>query len=388
MPVHITHAITLVKPSLRHLSDKSLANQMASLVASVNTKSLKVKGWTLGPTDDKDFHERTMDDSTYQTDMFLWLTYERKDDRQPDKYDAATIVRTLHQRATQPVFGQWAISHLDGAEYEPPTSADGPLTTTKDMIGYADCEIPESWFGAFDHLYGLDSHIARILSALQAGIMSNWTNRYHCALQGPPGCGKSDICRTIKSILGEDAVMEFDATATTAAGAIQELSEREILPRVLIVEEIEKADPKSLSFLLALCDLRGEIRKITARSNIQRDTKVFVIATVNNVPLFDSLQANALSSRFANKINFRRPSRDMLIKILTREISKVDGNLDWIEPALNYCETRPEPIVDPRIVTALCLCGREKWLDGSFAKMMADTEPETGPFEDLASPIG
>jgi MoxR-like ATPase len=165
--------------------------------------------------------------------------------------------------------------------------------------------------------------------------------------------------------------MEFDATATTAAGAIKELAEREILPRVLVVEEIEKADEKSLAFLLALCDLRGEIRKTTARATIQRDTKLLVIATVNNVELFQKLQAGALASRFANKIGFSRPSREQLAMILEREVSKIDGDSRWIKPALDYCEERD--ITDPRQVIALCLCGRDMLITGEYQEMLKDT---------------
>jgi MoxR-like ATPase len=168
--------------------------------------------------------------------------------------------------------------------------------------------------------------------------------------------------------------MEYDATATTAAGAIKDLAEREILPRVLVVEEIEKADEKALAFLLALCDLRGEIRKTTARATIQRDTKVFVIATVNNVDLFEKVLAGALASRFANKIYFKRPSRDTLAMILDREVAKVDGDEAWIKPTLDYCDDRD--ITDPRQVIALTLTGADMWLSGEYQTMLADTSQE------------
>jgi MoxR-like ATPase len=170
--------------------------------------------------------------------------------------------------------------------------------------------------------------------------------------------------------------MEYDATATTAAGAIKDLSERDILPRILIVEEIEKADEKALAFLLGLMDMRGEIRKTTARTTIQRNTKLLVIATINNVELFKKLNAGALASRFSNKIGFSRPSRDQLAMILTREVEKLGDNGDerWIKPTLDYCEDNA--ITDPRQVISLALCGREGWLDGSYATMLAETNME------------
>jgi hypothetical protein len=119
-------------------------------------------------------------------------------------------------------------------------------------------------------------------------------------------------------------------------------------------------------------DMRGEIRKTTARTQIQRDTKLLVIATVNNYERFKSMNAGALESRFANKLGFSRPSRDQLAMILTREVQKIDGKSEWIKPVLDYVEDHG--ITDPRQVISLCLCGRDGWLDGSYPSMLADTE--------------
>jgi energy-coupling factor transporter ATP-binding protein EcfA2 len=248
---------------------------------------------------------------------------------------------------------------------------DVSANINSDMIGYMDVAIPENWEEHFSHLFGRDAHIGRIRGAIEAGIASDFNNRFHCALVGPPGCGKSDICRSLQRALGEEAVMEYDATAMTGAGAIKDLAEREILPRILVVEEIEKADEKSLSFLLGLMDMRGEIRKTTARTKIQRDTKLLVIATVNNLDQFKKLNAGALYSRFANKLGFSRPSREQLAMILTREVTKIHGDSEWIKPTLDYCEDHN--ITDPRQVISLALCGRDGWLDGTYAAMLEET---------------
>lgn len=369
------HTITLTKHAKRQLTEKVIRSNVADMLVSVNNKSLKVSGWILD-TESDIFWMQTDNGITaeyrYTYQVAIRVSYFN-DSKPADKLDLARIVRTVHTRSNAPLYGRWSVTALDGEEYTPITDNDDVVGDTKDMVGYAEMSIPANWSEHFEHLYGLDSHISRVLMALEAGIMSGFNNRFHCALVGPPGCGKSDICRSMKRALGEDAVMEFDATATTAAGAIKELSEREILPRVLIVEEIEKADPKSLGFLLALCDQRGEIRKTTARATIQRDTKVLVVATVNDYELFKSLQAGALASRFANTIWFKRPSRDQLAMILRREVAKVNGDFAWIAPALDWSEKRND--TDPRSVTATCLCGREKLLDGTFQRMMEDTSP-------------
>lgn len=374
-----THNIILTKSAQRNLQKKVIENNITSILESINSRAAKVRGWTLSAVQQipgsyrqqswRQTYADSTDSAEYIYEMHLALTFERADDKKPQTNEMLAILRRLATRAMQPTFGKWVLTSIDNEKYIP--VGDHEETNGDASIGYADITIPDDWPEYFSHLYGLDSHIARVKRAVEAGIMSDWTNRYHCALVGPPGCGKSDICQSIKRALGEDAVLEFDATATTAAGAIKELSERDILPRILLVEEIEKADEKSMSFLLSILDLRGEIRKTNARTTIQRDTKLFCIATVNDVPLFQRLQAGALASRFANKLTFKHPSRDLLELILDREIRKVKGNEKWIEPTLDYCED--QGITDPRSVAAICLCGREMLLTGEYQAMMADT---------------
>ena len=382
-----THKITLTKQAQRALRDKPIEANLTALLASVNNKSLAVRGWKL--TGDEapastPYGTRYWtrednygpDESEYLYSMHLLLSFNREDDRQPDSYEMASIVRTLARRSVQPSFGKWTVTYLDGQPYEAPEDDEASDDVNRDLIGYADVDMPEGeeWDSYFSHLFGLDSHILRVRSALDAGADSSWRNRFHAALVGPPGCGKSDICESIKKALGDDAVMKLDATATTAAGAIKELAEREILPRVIVIEEIEKAPEASMSFLLGVLDQRSEIRKTTARGTIQRDTKLLAIATVNDYGLFKKLQAGALASRFPNTVFFRRPTRETLALILAREVAKVDGDAEWITPTLDYCEDHGE--TDPRKVISLCLCGRDRWLDGTYAKMLDDTSQQ------------
>jgi hypothetical protein len=377
-----THSIKFIKPAKRSLRDKVIESNATALFTSVMTKSMTVRGWAID-TDvtrgtEGTFFTRTDGDGDqyeYVYEMFATITFARDDDKRPGNNELASILRTLAQRANSPAFGNWTLAEANGNAYVIPGDDDDISSNVNaDLIGYTDVEIPDDFESYFSHLFGRNSHIARIKKALEAAIMSDWSNRFHCALIGPPGCGKSDICGSLKRALGEDAVMEFDATATTAAGAIKELAERDILPRVMVVEEIEKADEKSLAFLLALCDLRGEIRKTTARATIQRDIKMVVIATVNNVERFESIATGALASRFSNKIGFSRPSREQLAMILTREVKKIGGDPAWIKPTLDYAEERN--ITDPRLVIAVCLCGMDALVSGEYQKMLADTEME------------
>ena len=374
------HYIVLTKDSMRQLNEKALVNNRTHILG-VNGKSIKARGWEVVPriTDqgNPDFKNAAtwtqrplLDDSANEYRYELHFAAVYTGETAPGKSELRAIVKTMQSRCSNPLGGRWNVSTVDGEAYE--ITRDGDAVSTKDFTAYADFDIPANFETSFDHLYGLDSHIGRIRGALEIARQSQFANRYHVALIGPPGCGKSDICETLAEVLGEDAVMKFDATATTAAGAIKQLDEAEILPRVLVVEEIEKVSAEALSFLLSLMDMRGEIRKTTARSKIVKDTKILVVATVNNHQLFDNMLAGALSSRFSNKLWFHRPDVATITRILQREIAKLDGDDEWIEPTISYA--REKNIDDPRMIAALCLCGRDGWLDGSYVKMLADTD--------------
>jgi ATPase family associated with various cellular activities (AAA) len=368
-----SHRIVLTKDSQRHLNAKSLDNAITHILG-VNTKTLAARGWTVRTdafSPEGQFREHALlDDSAneYRNELHFLALYEG--DAAPTKSEIRAIVKTMNTRASNPLGGRWKVASIDDQAYT--VTDGGEVLSVKDFIAYAEYEIPEDFESSFDHLYGLDSHIGRIKLALEVAQLSQFSNRYHVALIGPPGCGKSDICETLTDVLGEDSVMKFDATATTAAGAIKQLDEAEILPRVLVVEEIEKVTAEALSFLLALMDMRGEIRKTTAKKSIVKDTKILVVATVNNHELFDKMLAGALSSRFANKLWFHRPDEATRYRILAREVAKLDGDDAWIQPTLDYA--REHNIDDPRMISALCLCGRDRWLDGSYVKMLADTD--------------
>jgi len=372
-----TFELVLHKSAERALRGNIIDGQVIKLTSSVQTKSLSVKGWsvTLNPQEDYSLQTHNWRQTYDDKGNYLFLMYAKlvyvSDTQSYDKDDLRRILTTFAKRAIQPNYGGWLLATVNGDEYQMPADSEPGVGTTADMKEYAPIEIPEDWDTYFSHLYGLNSHIALVRSALEAGIESKWENRFHAVLTGPPGCGKSDICRSLKAALGDDAVMEFDATSTTAAGAIKEITEREILPRVMVVEEIEKADSSSLQWLLGLADLRAEIRKTTARDVIQRSTKMLVICTVNNYELFESMQAGALESRMTNKIGFGRPSRETLAMILNREIEKINGDPDWIKPTLDYCEEIDTD--DPRQVIAICLCGREKLLTGEYQAMLQAT---------------
>lgn len=234
----------------------------------------------------------------------------------------------------------------------------------------------------FKHLYDRDAQISIVYSAIQAFIDSNHENRFHGVLYGAPACGKTEILRSFARWLGPEAVLNFDATSTTKAGAEKILLESQNVPPILMVEEIEKTEEMSLRWLLGVLDHRGEIRKITNRMQAQRSVKLLCLATVNDMELFSRVMDGALASRFAHKIYCPRPNRHVLEKILQREINVHGGNQEWIKPTLDFC-LDTEQTTDPRRIIAVCMSGKDKLLDGSYQEFLAKTmAPKNNDFYD------
>jgi hypothetical protein len=305
------------------------------------------------------------------------------------------ILRTLDAKGAAFKGNPIIVEAVDGAKFEG-RSAESKLAGEKakgDLVSYAPFEIPEDVLKYFKGLFGLDSHIRRLLRAVGVARDTEFTKRINTVLIGPPGCGKTELCRHLKLAVGSDAVMELDATATTKAGAqkmIDDAVEAGELPRALIVEEIEKADSETLSFLLGLGDSRAEIRKTTARGNIHREAKMVIIATCNNYERFCSLNYGALKSRFANEIWFQRPSDKILTDILMREIDDVAGDgsegsgaakYKWITPTLAWCHEVDN--LDPRYVITICLTGQDALLTDEYQTDLRATMQPSNIIEDF-----
>lgn len=227
----------------------------------------------------------------------------------------------------------------------------------------------------FDSIYDRDHQIKIVRSALVAVKESNLANRFHCVLWGPPGCGKTDVLKATGKMLGKDGedYWLLDATSTTEAGIQKMLLSSKYIPPVLMIEEIEKTDEKSLRWLLGVLDNRAEVRKTNFRINhCVKSAKMLCLATVNDIQLFQKVMSGALYSRFAHNIFFPRPNKQIMSKILEREILKINGNLAWIEPTLKFCIDECK-IDDPRKIIPICLCGKDDLLNGSYQESLLKT---------------
>lgn len=338
---------TWVRDKLKHLANRALASERG------NVWTVRWNGVSLSSEDGR---------QTLSADMMLTLKAKRE--RHPDAVanefgKIAEIVADAGRR-----FG-FIVAKIDGEPTADLAKANAPET-------YAEVVIPPTWRDNFEHIYERDDQIDIVLSAIKAGQQSDFQNRFHVLLHGEPACGKSEIARTIRKIVGDAGVIEYDATATTQAGAIKDIAERDELPRILIVEEIEKTSEDSLRWMLGVLDQRAEIRKVNFRTSIVREARMLCIATANDYALFQRVMSGALASRFAHHVYCPVPSIEVLRRILIREVSKVDGAREsWVEPALAYAVRRG--ITDPRKVTAICLSGGDELLDGSYQRKLDKT---------------
>ena len=367
------YQVTLTRGNKRQIQVTPLEDHFLNkILVGVNNKRRAVQGYRLEPAmvgkgDLSTGHSSVRSDeprfytlkgnarTVYIGEVYINVVWAR--DGEPENLDIVRLlVKSLATKAAQ---YHWEVTQFNGEDWIAP---DEVLGNISEEAGYVPVVLPpeQEWKAHISHLIGLDEKWEAIRGVLEAGIVCDWEDRLNVALIGPPGCGKSDMLRSLKRALGNDAVLEFDATSMTTAGVIKLLEERTVLPRCIFVEEIEKSPKDSTNFLLALADLRAEIRKTTHRDNIQRDINVLVICTVNGKKLFEQRASGALASRFTNKLYFKRPDRAMLRKILEREIIKIKGDLNWIDPVLDWCDKTNE--TDPRAVQSLLKTYRQRWV--------------------------
>lgn len=246
-------------------------------------------------------------------------------------------------------------------------------------LDWSDIHIPEELLEsdqalaehpAFSDLYDIGPQIRTVLSAIKRAVDTNGASRNHSVLYGEPGCGKTSTLRAVEKLLGPGSVLHLDATSTTKAG-IEKLffSELKQYPRLVFLEEAEKAPEEGLKIWLGALDDRGELRKVNFRQTQIREIQILFFCTANNKRAFDNMmgtgsgEPGALSSRCVNEIQFPRPAESTLRKILEKEIDQKGGRKEWITPCLDIA--RELKVADPRKVKAF-LTGGDRLLDGTY----------------------
>ncbi|MCK9458610.1 MAG: ATP-binding protein [Proteobacteria bacterium] len=274
-----------------------------------------------------------------------------------------TIVYNKLAKACHTSGRRWSITSPHAPKEAPPAVH---IHVKDDVKDYAPINLDMGKH--FSHIFDRERQIRRIMAALRLAQQTNMQKRLHCVLFGEPGCGKSEIIAALGKMLGEERkhYIQFDATSTTQAGAINIFLSSPNIPPVLLVEEIEKTHQNDQRWMLGLLDQRAEIRQVNFRvGNRAKNVKVLCIATCNDLQLFKSVMSGALASRFTHKIMCPRPTREILQKILTREVSHIPGGKTaWITPALDFADELH--ITDPREVISICLSGQDDLLTKQY----------------------
>jgi hypothetical protein len=232
---------------------------------------------------------------------------------------------------------------------------------------------PETYGSVFDGIYERDSHIRLIHDSLSLFVTTKGEMRPHTVLYGEPAAAKTELFKRFKAWYEKDSpverVAEIDGHSMSRAGLegwVIERTNDNCLPEVVFIEEIEKQDEKILLPLISIMG-SGYFAKLNARVDFRGKTPFVVWATCNDLDKLQSFAKGALFSRFTNQWECRRPSRELMGRILQRELARIPmANPRWAEAALTIGWDRLS-LRDPRKIIGL-LAGRDRLLDGSYER--------------------
>lgn len=224
---------------------------------------------------------------------------------------------------------------------------------------------------ALEGIYDRDDQLEILHLATLGFVSRNGDEPSHAIMYGPPAGAKTRVWRGLKKCYerdGAERVVILDATTMSKVGLEQWLLERGqqgMLPIWLVLEEIEKHDPKNLLCLLNVM-ATGEIQRTNARIGSQRaEAKLLIGATCNDEDALKNFHKGALWSRFVHQLYCPRPNRDRMKLIMLDKIAKMDGgNPAWADVALAYAYDEVGND-DPRFITGL-LDGGDGLLDGTY----------------------
>lgn len=237
----------------------------------------------------------------------------------------------------------------------------------------------ETLQNSFNGIFSRESHIRVIHDAVVNAVETNFNERDHVLLYGPPAVCKSMLFKRFKKFYEDGGDVErvalINSVTLSKAGLeswILERAKDKILPEILCFDEIEKFNMDNLQCLLQLMDETGVISRTNAKIGRQvAEAKVLIWATCNDEKKLREFNSGSLWSRFTKRLGCGRPSRDEMHRILTQQIKeRIDNGesakLEWVDAAINYAFDNMKTN-DPREVKGL-LSGRDRLLDGSYFK--------------------
>jgi hypothetical protein len=331
------------------------------------------------------------------------ITYERRSNRNADNNrltnEMNAILSVLQESGQSSRFGDypWTFSgppktygfeaiENPKSDAQPDGGADNvdlsELVDFDRALSLEDIEIPDVLINgtdadiekhpAFQGIYGRAAHIRVMFSSIKTMKDTGGMRRNHVLLYGLPGCAKSSLFKGVQTVLGHGGFLALNANSATRAG-IEAIFLRRLkqtgVPPVVFIEEIEKTLEAVLTVWLSMMDERAEVRKVTNNEASRAETRVLCFATANDKLLLDRLMGGrpghpgALSSRFTKQLYVPRPSRDMMRRILLRDINLYGGNPLWADKALEIADEVGTN--DPRIVLAY-LDGGERLLTDKY----------------------
>jgi len=244
-------------------------------------------------------------------------------------------------------------------------------------VGELNNEIMEKYFNG---VYERENHIWMIHNSVTNAIKTDYEERTHILLYGPPASCKSVLFDRLKAWYEEgseiERVAKINSTTISKAGLEQWLLDKattKCLPEILYFDEIEKFKMENLECLLAVMDGQGTISRLNARiGKVSAIAKVIIWATCNDVEKLKAFNSEAMWSRFIDPIPCVRPSKDLMYNILLTRIAArrargLNADDKWAKVAVDYGFDVMKTD-DPRKIIGL-LAGEDKLLDGSFFKM-------------------
>lgn len=229
----------------------------------------------------------------------------------------------------------------------------------------------------FADIYERDPHLRIVHSAVKTSMESGGRVLSHVLLYGEPGACKTRLMECYKAWYeadgnNPDLVAVVDGATMTKAGLetfLMDLHKVDRMPHVLVMDEIEKQDPKNLLGLLNVMG-SGALTRLNARTgHVRVPVNFTVVGICNDEELLKQFAKGALYSRFTHKLYCPPPSREIALLILAKTAREmgVVNQADAERLAAAALELGWD-VLEQRDIRALKghLDGRERLLSGEW----------------------